>query len=98
MDKRCGRCGDIETNLWEMAKEASDDWFRKQTRNEFCAYYLYFTPSTETEWGSLAIAEKTPEGYQLADPRRLYPGWSRTQVKNHIRGILQHLPILPYGI
>jgi hypothetical protein len=87
----------IEATLCSMAKEASDDWFRKQTRNEFASLYLYFKRSTETEWGSLAIAEKTPEGYQLADPQRLYPGWSRTQVKNHIRGILQHLPILPYG-
>lgn len=92
------RWGDIETNLWEMAKEASEDWFKKQCRNEFGTYYLYFKPGTETGWGTLAVAENAPEGYQLADPRRLSPAWTRTQVKRHIRDILQTLPVLPREI
>lgn len=89
----------IESALCTMAKEAAEEWFQKQRRNEFASLYLYFKRSTETEWGKLAIAEKAPSAdYEIADPRRLEPGWTRTQAKNHIRGILQHLPILPYGI
>ena len=89
---------DTDRKLWEIARESSEEWYKKQCRNEFGAYHLYFTPSTETEWGSLAIAENAPEGYQLADPRRLSPAWTREQVKRHIRDILQRLPVLPYGI
>lgn len=90
---------DIEAALWSMAKEAAEEWFQKQRRNEFASLYLYFRRSTATEWGKLAIAEKAPSAdYEIADPRRLGPVWTLAQAKNHIRGILQHLPILPYGV
>lgn len=88
----------IEAALSSMAKAAAEEWFQKQCKDQFAALYLYFRRSTETEWGKLTIAEKAPSDYELADPRRLGPGLTLTQAKNHIRGIIQHLPILPYGI
>lgn len=72
-------------------------WFRRQLENPCGAYFLYFRPSVGEIAGELRIETEAPDGFQLADNRRISPGWTTDRARRHIYDVWRTLPILAEG-
>jgi hypothetical protein len=80
----------IEDWLDAQCEQASVEWLRLQSCNLYGAYYLYY------QVGALKISSAaTPDGFTLADSRRLGPSGDRLQIKAFIASVARRLPILP---
>jgi hypothetical protein len=73
----------------EIATRESNSWYLSQVRDPYGAYYLYYKP------GDAIVATECPDGYKLADPRRISPGWTTEKTKIHLIDILRRTPFLP---
>lgn len=87
---------DYERWVSERVAAATQEWTTQQFRDEWLHLHLYYRPSTPELAGDLRVCESAPEGYMLADGRRLSPAWTEQQVRYHIADISRRLPILPY--
>ncbi len=70
------------------------DWYRAQCREPYASYFLYFKPSAGKVPGEVCLATAPPDGFQLADPRRISPAWTMEQAQRFITEVSQRLPIL----
>ena len=92
---------DNRTNLPEYEKivlhqaaEAAASWFRQGSRDPFVDLYLYFRPSSPGAVGQLHVGPDAPEGFELADPRRIHGNQTELQACHWIAGVSRRLPIL----
>ncbi len=81
--------------LGDISSELAREWFADQLINTFDHYHLYYQPSNGQRPGQLIVATQEPEGFQLADARRLSPGWTVENAQAFIREAMNSLPILP---
>ena len=72
-------------------------WFSRQMRNPFGAFYLYFRPAEGESAGEIRIEEQAPDGFQIADGRRIAPGWTIERARCYIWDVWRTLPILAEG-
>lgn len=72
-------------------------WFRRQVANPFDAYYLYFKPAVGEIAGEIRIETDAPEGFELADNRRIAPGGTTDSVRRHVYDVWRTLPMLAVG-
>lgn len=80
---------EIERWLWDQAQAAAELWNREQRRDMFASLYLYHKP------GNLTVCGNTvPDGFELADGRRLCPSGTIEQIRNRIYEVSRRLPIL----
>lgn len=83
--------------IGDMARQESKQWFINICKDPYIEYYLYYTYSTEHEFGNLKLSNTQDTGYLLADPQR-FDGWmTQEQARKRIIDIANKLPILPYG-
>ena len=75
---------DVEKDARALAKQ----WYWKQMVNPYRQLYPFYAP------GRLTIAEKGPEGFSLADARRLGPNWTEDEAQRHLAQNV--LPTTPY--
>ena len=81
--------------IYSWITPAANDWYKRQCRNVYQAFYLYYKSSTETEHGALVIdTEPLNDDWLLASPVRVGPGMSINQVKSFDYEVCQQLPIL----
>jgi hypothetical protein len=74
---------------------ATTHWFREQCRDPMVAFYLYYKPATETTDGAVVIAtDPLTDAWQLADPRRVSPAWSKRQAATWAAEVCRRLPLL----
>ena len=76
-------------------KAIANEWFKAQCQDACSALYLYFKRSNGAIPGDIKIAVEAPEGYELADQRRISPAWTAGQAENFVQSVYQHLPVLP---
>lgn len=89
----------VETALWTIAAELMDLAFRRYCRNPHAAQYLWVKPSTETEPGSLDVAEERPDSsFTLAETVEVPRNATRQQMANWVYPIIRRQPILPFGV
>jgi len=84
---------DIETRL----KAELQVWSKRQSKNIFADFYLYYMESTPEHDGGFIICEVAPPNkeYQLAMGERINKGATIEQNFNWLRsGIMRRLPIL----
>jgi len=73
----------------ELSRVLKSQWFPMQSREPYASLYLWF------KRGQLVVAEKKPDGFELADPRRINPGGTVEQNHNLFREALGRVPCLP---
>jgi len=76
--------------MWDLAARLARDASRFMER-----VYLWYIPSTETEWGSVVVDENQPDGYILASSDALPRLAGADRVKNVIYAVLRKLPVIP---
>lgn len=86
---------EYERQVWNMLVKAIDAWFLAQCSNRFDEYYLYYRQSQPSLPGALAIAMDLPDAaWELADPRRVLPSWSKDVAKSKLIDCAKRLPVL----
>ncbi len=58
---------DVKTTL----KFELNNWFRQQAKHPYCAYYLYYYPTTPETDGGLLITKDAPIHGNTGEPYRL---------------------------
>jgi hypothetical protein len=83
---------DLETALLNELTQ----WFQKQCRDPFKAFYLYYLPTTSEHDGHISIYSEKPNNpeLKLACAERINPGMSIEQNFNYFRGNIGTLPVL----
>lgn len=63
------------------------------------ALYLWFRPSTETEYGVLKLAPDRPreEGFKIATGARVPFGVAGSSLREWVKEMSRNLPIFPWG-
>ena len=89
------RLRDVDVYLYNLIRPEVNAWFDAQCRDPYAHHYLYFRESGEHEAGALAITTDAPgDGWELADPRRISPAWTREHAATFCHTISRRLPLL----
>lgn len=86
---------ETQRKLGDISGQLAREWFDAHCRNTSAHYHLYYRPSNAQTPGQLIVDVEEPEGFQLADARRLSPAWTVENAQAFIRQAMSGLPILP---
>jgi hypothetical protein len=83
-----------------LVTEAAQELHDRLMREPDISLWLYYVPSTETEWGrfvSVREVDEPPTGGMPVDPRRVPSNRDRVGLRAWLRSHAGSLPLLPTG-
>jgi len=80
--------------LSQKCEECANRWYNLALYNIYGHYYLWYLPGEKG--GGLAVGEEKPgDDWELGDPQRISPMWTKEYVHRWIYEKARELPCLP---
>ncbi len=80
---------------YDMIVAASNEACELLFKDPMTPVFLWYVPSTKTDWGKLRASTLAPEGFELVSSARVPVSYPRQQVMSWVRSECSSLPLFP---